>query len=239
MMHLKHISTYILAPVTKKTVIVLSLLLLAGGGRANAQNRHKKIATVEKDTIPWLNGVAVSVDLIGPVQLMVSDYGQYEASLRVNLKDKYYPVFELGYGKADAFDESTQITYKTSAPYARLGVDWNLLKNKHDDYRLFGGFRYGFSYYKYDVSSPPIKDPVWGGDAPYGAEGVSANYHWLEGVIGIDAKIWGPIRMGWSFRYKRRVAHNDGDMGNTYYVPGFGKQGGSRLGGTFNVTFEI
>ena len=121
MMHLKHISTYISAPVTKKTVIVLSLLLLAGGGRANAQDRHKKIATVEKDTIPWLNGVAVSVDLIGPVQLIVSDYGQYEASLRVNLKDKYYPVFELGYGKADAFDESTQITYKTSAPYARLG----------------------------------------------------------------------------------------------------------------------
>ena len=96
MMHLKHISTYISAPVTKKTVIVLSLLLLAGGGRANAQDRHKKIATVEKDTIPWLNGVAVSVDLIGPVQLIVSDYGQYEASLRVNLKDKYYPVFELG-----------------------------------------------------------------------------------------------------------------------------------------------
>ena len=52
MMHLKHISTYISAPVTKKTVIVLSLLLLAGGGRANAQDRHKKIATVEKDTIP-------------------------------------------------------------------------------------------------------------------------------------------------------------------------------------------
>ena len=49
---------------------------------------------------------------------MVSDYGQYEASLRINLKDKYYPVFELGYGKADASDEATQITYKTSATRA-------------------------------------------------------------------------------------------------------------------------
>lgn len=127
-MHLKRISTYISVTVTKKAVTVLSLLLLLGGGWANAQNRLKKVATVEKDTIPWFNGMAVSVDLIGPAQLMVSDYGQYEASLRVNLKDKYYPIFELGYGKADAFDESTQITYKTSAPYARLGVDWNLLK---------------------------------------------------------------------------------------------------------------
>ena len=30
-----------------------------------------------------------------------------------------------------------------------------------------------------------------------------------------------------------------GDYGNTWYVPGFGKQGGSRFGGTFNVSFEL
>ena len=223
MMHLKRISIFILAIATSLT----------------AFSQQKKIATVEPDTIPLLRGIAVGFDAIGPTQLMVSDYGQYEASLRVNLKDKYYPVLELGYGKADASDESTKIRYKTKAPYVRIGIDWNLLKNKHDIYRLFGGFRYGVTYYKYDVSAPPIQDPVWGGEAPYGADGVSANSHWLEGVFGVDAKIWGPIRMGWSFRYKRRLMHKDGDLDNTYYVPGFGKKGGSRLGGTFNVTFEI
>lgn len=257
MMHLKHISISISAIATKtasmgitqavslemtkaveKGAFLLACLLMLGGASANAQNQ-KKMATVEKDTIPFFRGMAVGVDVIGPVQLMVSDYGQYEASLRINLKDKYYPVFELGYGKADASDESTKINYKTSAPYARIGIDWNLLKNKHDDYRLFGGFRYGFTSFKYDVTSPPIQDPVWGGDVPYGAEGVKSNYHWLEGVFGVDAKIWGPVRMGWSFRYKRRLAKKDGEIGNSYYVPGFGKQGGSRLGGTFNVTLEI
>ena len=257
-MHPKHISTSISAIATKtaslgiakavsmemtkaveKGAFLLVCLLMLGGASANAQNQKKKMATVEKDTIPLFRGIAVGVDVIGPVQLMVSDYGQYEASLRVNLKDKYYPVVELGYGKADASDERTKINYKTSAPYARIGIDWNLLKNKHDDYRLFGGFRYGFTSFKYDVTSPPIKDPVWGGDVPYGAEGVKSNYHWLEGVFGVDAKIWGPVRMGWSFRYKRRLAKKDGEIGNCYYVPGFGKQGGSRLGGTFNVTLEI
>ena len=223
MMHLKRISIFILA-------IAINLTAFA---------QQKKIATIEPDTIPLLRGMAVGFDVIGPVQLMVSDYGQYEASFRVNLKDKYYSIIELGYGKADASDESTKIRYKTNAPYGRIGIDWNLLKNKHDDYRLFGGFRYGFTSFKYDVSSPPIKDPVWGGESPYGAESVSANCHWLEGVFGVDAKIWGPVRIGWSFRYKRRIKHKDGDLGNTYYVPGFGKQGGSRLGGTFNVTFEI
>lgn len=240
MMHLKRISTSISALATKTGVLLLiACMLLVGSISTQAQSKAKKMAVEEPDTIPFFRGMAVGVDLIGPVQLAVSDYGQYEASLRVNLKDKYYPIIELGYGKCDANDESTKITYKTNAPYARIGIDWNLLKNKHDDYRLFGGFRYGFTFYKYDVSAPPIKDPVWGTETPYGADDVSCNYHWLEGVIGIDAKIWGPIRMGWSFRYKRRVAYSNGNLGNSYYVPGFGKQGGSRLGGTFNVTFEI
>ena len=238
MMHPKHISISISATATKVLSAVM-LLLLMGGLPAHAQKHEKKMATVEKDTIPWLRGMAVGVDLIGPVQLMVSDYGQYEASLRINLKDKYYPIFELGYGKADASDESTRINYKTSAPYFRIGVDWNLLKNKHDVYRLFGGFRYGFTSFKYDVSAPPVSDPVWGGEASYGAEDVSANFQWLEGVFGVDAKIWGPVRMGWSFRYKRKLTQKKGNIGNSYYVPGFGKQGGTRLGGTFNVTLEI
>lgn len=232
MMHPKHISTYILALAT-------SSLLLLQPLAAQAQSQQKKMEPSKEDSIPLLRGIAVGVDLVGLGQIMVSDYGQYEAHLRVNLRDKLYPVFELGYGHCDATDESTQVHYKTNAPYARIGIDWNLLKNKHDDYRLFGGFRYALTYYKYDVWAPDIEDPVWGGSAPYGATGISCNYHWLEGVIGVDAKIWGPIRMGWSFRYKRRISANNGDLGNTYYVPGFGKQGGSRLGGTFNVTFEI
>ena len=153
MMHLKHISISISAIATKtasmgitqavslemtkaveKGAFLLACLLMLGGASANAQNQKKKMATVEKDTIPFFRGMAVGVDVIGPVQLMVSDYGQYEASLRINLKDKYYPVFELGYGKADASDESTKINYKTSAPYARIGIDWNLLKNKHVEF---------------------------------------------------------------------------------------------------------
>lgn len=237
-MHPKRISISISATATKVLAAVIFLLLM-GGVTAHAQNQQKKMDAVTEDTIPLFRGMTVGVDIIGPVQLMVSDYGQYEASLRVNLKDKYYPIFELGYGKADASDESTRINYKTSAPYFRIGVDWNLLKNKHDVYRLFGGFRYGFTSFKYDVSAPPVSDPVWGGEASYGAEDVSANFQWLEGVFGVDAKIWGPVRMGWSFRYKRKLTQKKGNIGNSYYVPGFGKQGGTRLGGTFNVTLEL
>ena len=104
-MHTKHISTYILAAAT-------SMLSLFAVLPSPAQSK-KKIIEQQPDTIPFFRGMAVGVDLIGPVQLMVSDYGQYEASLRINLKDKYYPVFELGYGKADASDEATPSSPRT------------------------------------------------------------------------------------------------------------------------------
>ena len=45
-----------------------------------------------------------------------SDCGQYEGALRLNLHDEWFPIVEAGYGKADRYDEVTQIYYSTSAP---------------------------------------------------------------------------------------------------------------------------
>lgn len=218
--------------------IAISLLLLAVATPSAAQER-KGIEKQEADTVALFRGVAVSADLVGLVQLAVSDYGQYEAALRINLKDKYFPVVELGYGKADANDITTSMTFRTKAPYGRVGLDFNLLRNKHDIYRAYAGFRYGCTFYKFDVEGEGIKDPVWGDDVPFSVTGVKANYHWIEGVFGVDAKIAGPLRLGWSVRYRSRIAHDDGTLGNTWYVPGYGKKGGTRLGGTFNIIFEI
>lgn len=205
-----------------------------------AMAQKKNIVQVNEDTIPTFRGVAVSVDLVGPLMYAVGDYGQAEAALRVNLKDRYFPIVELGYGKADAEDDVTRLKYKTSAPYGRLGIDFNLMKNKHDIYRIYAGGRYGYTSYKFDVEGPDdVTDPVWGGKTKYEAKDVKATYGWGELVFGIDAKLWGPLRMGWSVRYRHRLHHDDGWTGNTWYVPGYGKQGNSRLGGTFNVTLEL
>ena len=218
--------------------IVLSLLVI-NNIQISAQQKGKQIAETPSDTIPLFRGVALSADLAGIAQMAFSDYGQYEAALRINLKDKYFPIIELGYGKADAENVISKLSYKTSAPYGRIGIDFNLMKNKHDIYRIYGGFRYAYTSFKFDVEGHDITDPIWGDHVKYSAKDVKVNYHWLEAVFGLDAKIWGPIRLGWSFRYKRRLIHDDGNIGNTWYVPGYGKQGGTRLGGTFNVAFEL
>lgn len=229
MTHQKSIYTYI-------SSIAISLCMLLASIPANAKGKD---GSAKNDSVPLFNGFAVSVDLVGPMQMLIGDYGQYEAALRINLKDRYFPIVEAGIGKADHTNDATDISYKTSAPYWKIGTDFNLLKNKHDIYRLFAGLRYAFTSFKYDISHPGMTDPVWGGTSQFEAKGVKCSYQWFEAVIGVDAKMWGPVHLGWSLRYRSRLSHNDGELGNTWYVPGYGISGGSNIGGTFNITVDI
>ena len=167
-----------------RTAIISLLLLLAttATARKKPTAKSKTDTTVKADSIPLLRGVAVSADMIGLAETILGSHGQYEAQLRVNLKDKFFPVVEVGYGTADADEVTTGLKYKTSAPYARVGMDFNIARNKHDDYRIYVGARYAMTYYKYDVNAEGLKDPVWGDNVEFSAQGVKANCHWMEAV---------------------------------------------------------
>lgn len=238
MMHRKSTSTFILSSI----VSLLLFFSVAHPMQAQSSRRSVQEKLLLKhidDSIPFYHGLQVKADFVGLVQKLTSDYGQLEAGVRINLKDKYFPTLELGIGKADHSDMVTQTSYKTSAPYAKIGADLNIMKNKHDIYRVYAGARYAFTSFKFDVEHPDVTDPIWGGITPYSGHDIKANCHWLEFLIGLDAKIWGPLHLGWTARYKRRISHNDGTMGNVWYVPGYGKQGSTRLGGTFDIIIEL
>lgn len=216
--------------------LAVSALLLAAAMAAHAQG---KLFAIKKDSVPVLNGFAVSVNVAGPVILALSDYGEYEAAVLLNLHNQYFPTVEVGYGKAKHDDEVTGLYYKTQAPFFRIGCDLNLLKNKHSANKLYAGLRYAFTSYKVDMARPTFEDPVWQWDTGFSISGMACSQHWMEVVFGLDSKIWGPFHLGWSVRYKLRLAHNDGTAGNTWYVPGYGKYGDTRIGANFNVIIDI
>lgn len=218
-----------------RLVISLALLVVAST-TAHAQ----KLFRMEKDSIPLFRGFSVSFDLVGPAMLMFSDHGEIEGALRINLHDQWFPVVEIGVGKANhEKDEVTEIVYKTTAPYFRLGIDLNLLKNKHQPNRLYGGIRYAFTSYKADITRKGLIDPVWQYGTDFGVEGMKCNMHWMEVVLGIDAKIFGPLHLGWDVRYKRRISHKEGDIGQSWYVPGFGINDQDTFAAHFNVIIDL
>ena len=217
--------------------LVISLVLLVAATSAHAQ---LKVFRMEKDSIPLFRGFSLSFDLVGPAKLILDDHGEIEGGLRINLHDQWFPVVEIGVGKADhKAEEPTNISYKTTAPYFRLGVDLNLLNKKHQANRLYGGLRYAFTSYKVDISRPNLIDPVWQYQSDFGVEGMKCSMHWFEVVLGIEAKIFGPMHLGWNVRYKRRITHKEGDIGQSWYVPGFGINDSNKLGADFRVIIDI
>ena len=206
-------------------------------GTANDIIAKKK----QKKRVRFLNGAAVGADLVGLVMKVAgTDWSQMEAMARLNFYDKLFPIFELGIGEGNHEGREIDNHFKVRAPYFRIGCDYNFTK-KHNGNRLFLGLRYGFSAYNYDLDSPtPLADPVWKTEEPFSKHGLSGHLHWGELVFGIETRLWSIIRMGWDARIKFRFAQKASDIGDPWYVPGFGQNGGSSCwGGTYKLIFDI
>lgn len=202
--------------------------------------RQYVASIAEEPPIPLLQGFTLSVDVFNPILYLMSDYGSVEAALRVSLKNRIFPIVELGYGKCEHTDSNTDIYYSTAAPFLRVGADYNLLKNKRQDNRLMMGLRYGISKFNYDMRGPDISDPIWGGAAPFNYTDASSTSQWGELVLGVQVKILKHIHMGWSVRYKTEFSIGENDHSRPYYVPGYGTTTNTSCwGGTYNIIFDL
>ncbi len=202
-------------------------------------SREEAAAANRKAENPLFAGCSLSGDLAGLVMMSLSSYGQAEAALRINMKNRYFPIFEAGWGVCDHDEYTTGLHYKTNAPFFRIGCDYNLSKNLRSGNRVFVGLRYGFTSFKYDLDGPAIVDPVWGTETPFSFHSVRSGMGWGEAVFGLEAKLWKFFHLGWTFRYRLRFHEKTASPGSAWYVPGYGKNDSHALGGTFNITFDI
>ena len=188
----------------------------------------------------FFQGFSVSVDALGAGMYLLSDYGNLEASLRLNLLNTYFPVAEVGMGRYDKTDYNTNIHFSTNAPYIRLGCDLNILKNKWQTNKLFVGFRYGLTNFNYSIDGPEQRDPIWDIKQPLNIESVNATSHFLEIVLGCQVKVLKGFHMGWSIRYKKELATSKSIYSHPVYIPGYGTTvNSSNWGVTYNLSFDL
>lgn len=198
------------------------------------KKKSEKLVGKEK----MLQGLSLSFDLYNLGSRILGNYGGPEAALRVNLWHTYFPVFEAGVGMTNYTNEETNINYKTNAPYFRIGIDKNMLRNKKDFARLYAGFRYGFSAFKYSVKAPPQTDNIWGGQYYLNRTGVASTWGWLELGVGIDVRIVSFFHLGIGARYKMKLHATDNGNTEPWYVPGFGTVD-TRWTLNYSLTFDI
>ena len=234
----KYIST-----VWRNSLILLVCWLWCGNLAAQTEETKPTqyvALELEKPQRDFFQGFTLSTDLVGPVLWALGDYGSVEAALRLNLKNMYFPIAEIGYGHCDNLDVNTHVHYTTNAPFMRVGCDINFLKNKFQDNRLYVGARYGVSAYQFDIAGPAMNDPVWGGSSPFSVNDINTTSHWIELAFGVQVKIWKNFHMGWSVRYKRELSSSKNNYAQPYYIPGYGTTtSNTTWSGTYHLVFDL
>lgn len=236
---------------TLRYFLLFSLLSLFFHQSVWAQTNKK-----DKDpgiAYPLLNGLYIGADLYGVGEYaMGGDFLSSEASVELDLKNRYFPIVEIGYGTTDTWNDRG-IHYKGSAPYFRIGMNYNFFYKKQNKYYLYGGFRYAVSSFSYDVANatvndpiwgtpvenPNINDPIWGDYYPYNYKGQKGSMHWVELLAGVRVHIYKNFHMGWTLRYKSRIQQSVSQYGDPWYVPGFGEFDKSKFGITYTIMYKI
>lgn len=199
----------------------------------------KKWEGPEKEKIYFISGFSVSADFVGLVMKVAgSTFSQLEVAGRLNIREKVFPIFELGMAESTREGNSKDNVFHTSAPYFRVGFDINANKKRTSN-RLMVGFRFGYSSFKYNFTGPSIQDPVWGETIPVDMKDIDASAMWGEAALGFETKIWSFIRLGWNARYKFRFSQSHYEFGEPWYIPGYGPNGSNCWGGTVNLIFDF
>lgn len=230
----------------KKTTLIYTILLTSSLAlspfRLNAQEK-KNIKVEEKEKTPLYQGTSIGVDIFGiGSKAFGSDITSSEVSVEVNLKNRFMPVLEIGYGHTDTTDEETNVHYKAAAPYFRVGMNYNIFfKKPYLPGYAYGGIRYGYTSFSYDVSSPNMTDPTWGNiTVPFEYNGVKTNVSWVELVGGMTAKVYKNFYMGISIRYRIRMSMKKSENTEPWYIPGFGKNKSNNFGiGTYSLIYKL
>ena len=222
----------------KKSTLIYIILLLSSLLPVSAQTDKDKEQLPE---LPFFYSLYTGADLSGlGCHILDGDHISSEASLQLSIRNKFLPVMEIGWWKTNATDDETGIYYNAAAPYFRIGCDYNIMHAKpHLPGFLTVGLRLGHTSFKYDVASPPIKDPVWGYETDYSHKDIESNATWLELVVGVRARILKHIMMGWNLRHRSRLSVKDYDFSEPWYIPGMGKNKGSDFGFTYSIIYEI
>jgi len=188
---------------------------------------EKMKTKVEKDTLPLYRGLRFEMDLSPVVNCFLSDGERltYEAGLSVNLKNKYFPTLEMGYGYADKINDAG-VGFSSKAVFGRIGADINLMKQKKDqkptNNLFFAGFRFGMAPVKYRYTNLSIPNDYWGTVITTNFLDQNTVAKWYEVLLGIRVEIVPKIYMGWTVRLKNPIG--SAKLGKVYpwYIPGYG-----------------
>lgn len=220
------------------SVLVLELWLMPLSlSAAEKEKKSNRLEDGSRYRYPLMDGFIVGVDFFQPVfTLFGQGYANYQVSLEVSFRNRFFPIWEVGLGRANSTPNDRNFTYKVSPTiYNRIGILYNPSFNSTAIGYFYMGILYGFSSFSYDITDIDLSSSFWGTTPPAAAiRDCSSRAQWLEPLAGIRVRLYKGLKMGFSVRYKILLHAQDYGTTRPWIIPGMGKRSGG-----FDFTYSL
>ena len=181
----------------------------------------KERPKAERDSVLF-HGMYLGVDLAQVEQLLVNDRGGLNLTIDVNLRNRFEPLIDAGYARADLANESGT-SCQVAGLYGKLGVNVPIATYGPDaEEQFFVGVRYGLSSFSYDIQGAVFPEGYWNPSYTADFRSEHAMAHFLELSGGMRMHLLGPVYMGWTFKIKKKMGLGSSQRATPPYIPGYG-----------------
>lgn len=199
----------------------ISLLLFLGGSCLKAQ-----------DTVLFPLKIRAGVDFAGPVIYLTDKNNlNLEGYLSYDRNEKMSYVFEAGH--LNYKYSQYNYDYRSKGVYARIGVDFNLLKPETSLGKYWAGIglRYGLSFFSSET--PSFQYENYWGTVTSSIPSKKSTGHFIEVAPGVRTQIFKHLSIGWTIRMNLLISGGGGKDLRPIYFPGYGN-GGNRASAGFS-----
>ena len=210
---------------------IISIVILVPSGFVQAQ-----------DTVLFPLKIRAGLELSGPV-IYLTDRNNLsiEGFLSFDRNEKMAYVIEAGY--LNYKYSQYNYDYLSKGVFARLGVDFNLLKPEMSlgKYWAGVGLRYGLSFFT--SGTPSFQHENYWGIVSSSIPPKASMGHFLEFTPGVKTELFKNISIGWTVRLKLLISGGGGKDLRPIYFPGYGNGGNRATAGisyflTWNIPFK-
>lgn len=219
----------------------ISILLACCAFNLWAQQPSKQDSSIKAQR-GIIKNIRVDVDLVPLLSVFdtrTTTYS-YEAAAQVNLNHKYFPILEMGVAGTEK-TAANNIHFETNAIFARVGVDYNLIKPKPGktlSHNFFlAGLRLGFSNFNYDYNNITVENDYWNETKTYDLKNQNTTKAWVEIAVGLRVEVVPKIYMGWTIKYKSKLGRKNLGQLSPYYIPGYGVDNDSNWGINYAIGY--
>lgn len=221
------------------------------GNAAVKKQKDKKTLGPNEMKYPKMDGFSIGVDISSLANGMFGGNAiGGEVCADYSFYNRFFPTVEAGFEKSDKWNDHSSIHYKASAPYGRIGLDYNFFYKKKHGHQLRVGARYGFSSFKYDIDANgldengnpidmEIKDPIWEEEFIFSHHDMKAKMHWLEFGVSVRGRLTKHLYMGWGLRFKYELSTQKDIFGDPWYVPGYGRYKPNVIGLNYTISYKF